>query len=213
MNKQWQVGILLYNGVDVIDFTGPYEVFTQTAYTEEDSKKILLGTDKKKDHPFLVSTISETEKPVRANHGLTLQPDFSFETAPSFDILVVPGAPLNSLKQAMKNRELSNWVCQQAKKADLVTSVCVGSFILATCRLLDQKKATTHPKAYDYFEQLFPKVTLIRNKRVVADGKFITAGGLTCGIQMALSVVGHLLGNETAKRTANTLLINESNLL
>lgn len=124
--------------------------------------------------------------------------------------MVVPGAPLQALNREIKNHALIEWISKQAKTTDFVTSVCVGSFLLAKARLLDMKRGTTPRAAYDYFAQLFPRVPLIRDKKVVADGKVITADGLTAGIQMALYVVKLLLNKEAALRTTQALMLHHS---
>jgi len=206
VNKsQWKVGILLFDRVDVMDFAGPYEVFTYTAYQKEDLKKFLVGRDTQEDQPFLVSTVSETGQPIRANHGLTFQPDFSFKNAPRFDILVIPGSPLEPLHHALQNRNLLEWISKHMEEVELMTSVCSGAFFLAKAGLLSGKKATTHWGAYDHFERQFPDVEIVKNVKFVDDGKIITSGGVSSGINMALHVVNRLLGSEMAHTTAKAI--------
>jgi transcriptional regulator GlxA family with amidase domain len=94
------------------------------------------------------------------------------------------------------------WIRSAAETADIVMSVCTGAFVLAATGLLDGRKATTHHQFFDSFAKKFPKVDLVRGRRFVDNGKFITAGGLTSGIDAALHVVSRYYGTKFAEEVA-----------
>jgi len=190
--RQWKVGILLFNEVEVLDFAGPFEVFSVTAYSETDLK------------PFIVNTISETGELIVARNGLKVQPDYGFENAPYNDILVIPGGP------GARNREIFNesvigWIRERAAEVQLITSVCTGALLLAKAGLLQRKKATTHWASYDWLESEFSEVKVQRNTKFVDEGHIITSGGISAGINMAFHVVRRLLGPVIAQTTARRM--------
>lgn len=182
------VGILLFDDVEVLDFAGPYEVLSVTQ-------------DEQKDKPFNVVTISETGKEIRARNGLRVTPDFSFETHPPLDTLIVPGG-YGAREVESKNPVLVDWVKQQHEHVEKMTSVCTGAFILAEAGLLEGKKATTHWTTLNRLEKEFPELTVIREVKFVDEGKVITSAGISAGIEMALHLVAKLTTLETARLTA-----------
>jgi transcriptional regulator GlxA family with amidase domain len=151
MKQEWTVGILLFDHVDLTDIAGPYEVFHNAGYTISDLQKGLLGQDTSENHPFVVKTVSQAGIPLQASNGLRLKPDYSFEQAPAFDIVVVPGANLGVIAQD----EIMRWIARASSQSQLMTSVCTGAFCLAQAELLNGKRATTHWAALDLFEQQF----------------------------------------------------------
>lgn len=190
--RQWKVGILLFDEVEVLDFAGPFEVFSVTAYSQTDLK------------PFIVNTISETGKLIVARNGLKVQPNYGFKNAPYNDILVIPGGP------GARNREISNesvigWIRERAAEVQLMTSVCTGALLLAKAGLLQGKRATTHWASYDRLESEFPEVKVQRNTKFVDEGRIITSGGISAGINMAFHVVRRLLGPVIAQTTAKRM--------
>lgn len=189
MKKQWTVGILMFDDVEVLDFAGPFEVFSITTYEDFSTKA------------FDVSTISETGKIITARNGLKVQPDYSFENAPAFDIVVVPGGP--GVRDAqMDNPRVIEWIANQMNEEIIMTSVCTGAFLLAKAGILNGKVATTHWMSYDSFEENFPEVTLQRNVKFVDEGNILTSGGVSAGINMSLYIVQRLLGKELATNLA-----------
>jgi transcriptional regulator GlxA family with amidase domain len=203
--RQWTVGILLFDHVDLTDLAGPYEVFHNTGYTRQDVQTILLGQDSSAHHPFLVRTVSQTGQQLRASNGLRLHPDYAFEQAPAFDIVVVPGASFETIAQVITHDEVIGWMTHAFSRAELVTSVCTGAFLLAQTALLNGKRATTHWAALDVFEQQFPQVQVQRTGKFVDEGTIITAAGVTSGFNMALHVVERLLGEKVAQATARAI--------
>ncbi len=122
MLKQWKVGILLFNEVEVLDFAGPFEVFSITTYT--DSKK----------KPFKVNTIAQTKNLINARNGLKIQPDYDFYDAPQFDILIIPGG-YGAEEIEIHNPKVLDWIKNSINSVHIIASVCTGAFLLAEAKL------------------------------------------------------------------------------
>ncbi|MEK5437467.1 MULTISPECIES: DJ-1/PfpI family protein [Paenibacillus] len=197
MKKKWSVGIFLFNDVEVLDFAGPFEVFSVTTYPDQH-----VGTPE--SNPFLVKLVSETGELVQACNGLKVQPDYSFDNAPYFDILVIPGG-LGVREKEIYNEKVIQWISQRMGKVKLMTSVCTGALLLAKAGLLNGKMATTHWASYDRLENEFPAVTVKRNIKFVDQGNIVTSGGISAGINMTFHIVKQLLGSEIARTTAKTM--------
>ncbi len=174
-----KVAILVFNGVEIIDSTGPYEVFGAAG--------------------FDVYTVAETKDPVVSAMGLTIVPKFTFADAPQPDVLVVPGG---GVKAARGSAPTLKWVADVTARAEHTLSVCNGAFILASAGLLDGLTATTTAGNIERLKAEFPKTKVVYDQRFVDNGKIITAGGLTAGIDGALHVVSKMLGNGTAQQVA-----------
>lgn len=175
------VAILIFDGVEVMDFAGPAEVF------------IVSGFGK----PFRVFTVAETTELVRTMGGLTVKPEFSVKEAPRADIVVVPGGNMGKVDKSVKE-----WLKKSARDAEVVMSVCMGAFLLAEAGLLDGVEATTHRWGIDGLKRSAPKCTVVRGKRFVDAGKILTTAGVTAGIDGALHLVERFLGKEAARWTA-----------
>jgi transcriptional regulator GlxA family with amidase domain len=195
--KQWLVGILLFDNVEVLDFAGPFEVFAVTAYPDQHGVTPELK-------PFLVKTVSETGKLVTARNGLKVQPDYSFQNAPHFDILVIPGGP-GAREREIHNEKVISWIKDRMASVQLMASVCTGALLLAKAGLLNGKKATTHWASYDRLENEFPEVIVQRNTKFVDEGNILTSGGISAGINMAFHIVKRLVGSEVARTTAKRM--------
>ncbi|MRH45149.1 DJ-1/PfpI family protein [Aquibacillus halophilus] len=195
MDKQWVVGILLFDEVEVLDFAGPFEVFSIT----DD-----LDTFKK---PFIVKTVSETGKMITARNGLIVQPNFSFATMPAFDIVIIPGGYGAEHIQINNDRVIS-WIKEQKQKVTLLTSICTGALLLAKAGVLDGKKATTHWMDVDRLEDEFPHIIVERNVKFVDTGDIITSAGISAGIDMSFHIIKNLLNPETAQTTAKRMEYN-----
>lgn len=190
--KQWHVGIFLFNEVEVLDFAGPFEVFSISTIPDQQEK------------PFIVKTVSEQGELIKARNGLMVQPDFSFSTAPDFNILIIPGG-YGAEEIELYNETVLRWLKEQRTKSDLVASVCTGAFLLAQAGLLEGKKATTHWIDIDRLENEFPNLDGQRNTKYVDEGSIITAGGISAGINMSFHIVNKLLGTEIAQATAKRM--------
>lgn len=189
MNK-WSVGIFLFNEVEVLDFAGPFEVFSITKVHEE--------------KPFTVYTVSQNGEMITARNGLKVKPDYSIEDLPPVDILIIPGGK-GARENEVKNDIVINWVSQQMKEVKLMTSVCTGALLLAKAGLLEGLKATTHWASIQTFKKDFPNVEVMENVKFVDEGHIITSAGISAGINMSFHIVKNLLGVEIAEETAKNM--------
>jgi transcriptional regulator GlxA family with amidase domain len=192
--KKWNVGILVFDGVEVLDFAGPFEVFSRT--------RLVPGIDSRRSEesaPFEVFTVGKAGTPIAATGGLEVRPRYSIETAPPIDMLLVPGG--FGTRPLLADAEIRDWIRRTAAAARRVTSVCTGSLLLAQAGLLEGKRATTHWGALDLLGSLGARVTVERERRVVDDG-VITSAGVASGMDMAFYVVESLFGREVADETA-----------
>ena len=181
------VAFTISEGVTVIDFAGPWEVFQDVMVPGR-------GSDHDEQMPFQLYTVSDTTAPLRGSAGLRLVPDYTFESAPQPKVIVVPAQ--------RGSKALHAWLRKMSASADVIMSVCTGAFQLGSAGLLAGKSATTHHDFFDQFAQAFPDVKLKRGLRFVEEEKISTAGGLTSGIDLALRVVDRYFGREVAQTTA-----------
>lgn len=187
----WKVGILLFDEAEVLDFAGPFEVFSITEETP--------GCK-----PFSVYTIAQENREIRARNGLLIKPNFSFSDAPEPDILIIPGG-YGAETVEIHNDVLIRWILEHVKKASLVASVCTGAFLLAQAGLLDGKSAVTHWMDADRLEKEYPNVHVLRDVKFKDEGKVVTSAGISSGIDMCLYLVKRLLGTDVASNTAKRM--------
>lgn len=177
------VAIVVHEGVELLDFAGPGEVFAAA-----DRGRL-----------FNVYTVAETDKPITSQRFLSVNPRYTLASCPKPDILVIPGGSTFVLLASPK---FMAWVKETAKEADIVFSVCTGAFVLAQAGLLDGKEATTHFASLERLARQHPKVKVRSDRRIVDNGQVVTAAGVSAGIDGALHVVARLCGAETARATA-----------
>jgi transcriptional regulator GlxA family with amidase domain len=181
------IGMLLFDQVEELDFVGPLEVFGLLQRMYPDTVKVF--------------TVESEGRPIRCAFQLQVIPEHSFANCPSIDILVVPGG--RGARLAMNDDRLLEFVRSRAAQAELITSVCTGALLLAKVGLLDGKRATTHWAALQELKQ-FPGVT-VEHQRYVHDGQVITAGGISAGIDMAFYVVERLCGRAVRDEVAHRM--------
>jgi len=187
------VGILIFDDVEVLDFAGPFEVFSRTRMRPGvESRRSSEGA------PFNVYSVARIKEPVIATGGLEIQPRYDFTNCPPVDLLVVPGGW--GTRRLLDNDDTLSWIGKVAEGGARITSVCTGSLLLAKAGLLKNKAATTHWGALETLAALDPTIK-VRRKRYVDQG-IITSAGISAGIDMALYVVGELLGSEVSEDTA-----------
>jgi len=187
--------IVLFENIEVLDFFGPFEVFSVTRLNEERRRE--------ESSPFEVLLIAENKDPVVTTGGMRVIPDHTFESCPKMDILVVPGGW--GTRKELKNPKMLNWLRLRASEVETLTSVCTGSMLLGFAGLLDGHHATTHWRSLDWMRESFPSVTVEYGKHVVEDGRIFTSAGISAGIDMALKVVERYYGEDIARATAKQM--------
>ena len=190
-----RVGILIFDEVEVLDFAGPYEVFSRT--------RLVPGVESRRSNasaPFEVFTVAASLAPVTATGGLRVLPDVAFASAPPIDILVVPGG--FGTRALLRDEATLAWIRQTAAAARQVTSVCTGALLLARTGLLAGRRATTHWGALGLLAEVDATIRVEPDRRVVDDG-IVTSAGVSAGIDMALAVVESLCGRAVADETAH----------
>jgi len=189
------VGILIYDNVEVLDFTGPYEVFSVT--------RLLDKPDYTDPSPFEILLVSEYPRPVTTMGGMKVVPDSDFERCPELDILAVPGGLGERWEH--NNHVIHHFLRTRAKEVKILASVCTGAFFLGKAGLLKGRKATTHILSLERMREAFPDTEVISDKRYVEDGNIITSAGISAGIDMSLHIVSKYLGEEVARFTAQEM--------
>lgn len=190
--KHWNIGILLFNEVELLDFAGPYEVFSITSYFDSQQK------------PFSVHTVAQTTDLISVRNGLKVQPDYNFNNSPHFDILIVPGGYGAEVTE-IKNTVLIKWIKDKAQECDIIASVCTGAFLLAEAGLLDGKHATTHWMDIDRLQSDYKAIRVQRGIKFVDETAIITSGGISAGINMSFFLLNRLVGEEVAIATAKRM--------
>jgi transcriptional regulator GlxA family with amidase domain len=188
------VGILIFDDVEVLDFAGPFEVFSRT--------RTVAGADSRRsDDSAPFETFTVASKPlVTAIGGLKVTPHYLWGEAPPIDILVIPGG--FGTRALLADEPTLAWIRDSAARAQVVTSVCTGALLLATVGLLRGRRATTHWAGLDLLASIDPTIQVERVTRVVAD-TVVTSAGVSAGIDMAFSVVEKLCGRDVADETAH----------
>lgn len=187
------IGILLFEGVEELDFCGPLEVAGASRQIQEQDG---VPTDDLYD----VITIAETDGPIQCSKGLRVLPHTTFLTHPTLDVVIVPGG--QGTRQAVFNPLVIGWlqnICSNAKLR-FVCSVCTGALLLHECGAARGKNVATH-WAFEDELQSRGNISVISNKRFVADGNLVTSQGVSAGIDMALWIIGQLHSPEHARET------------
>lgn len=189
------VGILIFDEVEVLDFCGPFEVFASATTLEDENHE--------QRRLYQALTIAEESRTITCRGGLLVQPHHTIADHPPLDILVVPGG--FGTRRELNNPHLLDWIARQSQSVALTTSVCTGAFLLAKNGLLDGKRATTHWMSIAWMRERFPAVRVLDDERVVDEGRIITSAGVSAGIDMALHVVARQHGLEIARDTARDM--------
>tara|TARA_B100000686_G_scaffold135930_1_gene143137 strand:- start:738 stop:1355 length:618 start_codon:yes stop_codon:yes gene_type:complete len=200
--KNINVGILIFDEVEVLDFAGPFEVFSRT--------RIEKGTESRRSDdsaPFKVFTVTMNDELITATGGLKVISDYTFKNSPKIDILVIPGGL--GTRSLLNNEDVLNWIKSISYDAEITSSVCTGSLLLAKAGLLDGKRATTHWGAIEALKSINKNIQVIDNRRIVND-EIITSAGVSSGIDMAFMIVENLFGEEVAKDTAKYVEFHRS---
>lgn len=181
------VGIFLFNEIELLDFAGPYEVFSVAAELHNDQL-------------FNVFTITEDGTDIRSVNGLRVMPDYGFTNHPHIDVLIVPGG--NGTKVEMNKDKVLQWLKDQNNNSQITMSVCSGTRLLGKMGLLDNLKITTHHEVIPEMKEIVPSAIIEEKSRFVDNGKILTSAGISAGIELSLYVVARLYGKDIANKTA-----------
>ncbi len=184
------VAILIFGDVEVLDFGGPFEVFSVAGRLAEPPSL----------HVF---TVAQRQGPVLTRGALSVNPRHLLVDCPAPDVLLIPGG--QGTRKEMYNPVLIDWIRNASRTAELVLSVCTGALLLAAAGLLDGLETTTHHGAIDLLRTVAPKATVHAGRRFVDNGRVICSAGIAAGIDMSLHAVGRLLGRDTAEKTARQM--------
>jgi transcriptional regulator GlxA family with amidase domain len=180
------VGIFLFDKVELLDFAGPYEVFSVA--NELSGFKLL--------HTF---TVSESGKSIRSVHGLEIVADYSIDNCPPPDILVIPGG--DGTKVLLDNHRVMNWFHEVYRRAEITFTVCSGARIPAKLGLLNHQPFTTHHLVVEDVLKIAPQAIFKTDERFVDNGKLMTAGGISAGIDISLYVLEKMFGKAVREAT------------
>lgn len=192
-----KIGMFIFKDVEILDFTGPYEVFSSVRKTSKILSKKNINEIYKKPSPFKVFTISSKNKNIITSGGMKVICDYNFLDAPNFDILLVPGG--KGTRNLLNNQLVLSWL-KEKQKSKLIMSVCTGSLLLGAAGLLKNQNATTHWSALQLLKKISPSTSVVK-KRYVID-KVVSSSGVSSGIDLSLKVVELFYGKIIAKNTA-----------
>lgn len=181
-----KVAILVFDGMELLDFAGPGEVFATAG----------------QGRAFEVFTVAATTAPIRSQGFVAIEPRYSFADCPKPDILVVPGG---ATRTSQEDAAVLNWVRKTSVGAEVTLSVCTGSLILARAGLLDGLEATTHHQSLAALGEAAPKAMVREGRRFVDNGRIVTSAGISAGIDASLHLVSRLLGPAAASEAAATM--------
>jgi transcriptional regulator GlxA family with amidase domain len=176
------IGILIFDGVEELDFVGPWEVFCAAA-DEREGTRVLL--------------VAERDVPVVCANGMRVLPDVTTADAPNLDLILVPGGA--GTRHEATNRKLLDWIAAVSGRCSWTTSVCTGSLLLAAAGLCDGRRITTHWEFVPALREL-GRGEVVDGPRYVRDGQLVTAAGVSAGIDMALWLVGQIWDPTFARR-------------
>jgi transcriptional regulator GlxA family with amidase domain len=189
------IGLLLYDDMQPLDLAGPLDVFGAASRH--------AGTA---GAAYSLHTIGLSRQAVRAENGLSLVPEFSLPSAPPLDTLIIPGGA-GSRHALSRDDSLHRWLRRRQATTRRIVSVCTGVFVLASCGLMEGRRATTHWRYAAEFRSRFPGVHLDADQLYVQDGKFYSSGGLTAGMDLSLSLVDADHGAAVALAVARDLVM------
>lgn len=186
-HQKKNLAILLFDEVEVLDFAGPFEVFSVTNQLNDNT---LLN----------IQTVAETTKTIKARNGLQVVPDCDLASCSAPDILLIPGG--FGTRAILDNKQVLQWIQYVDQNCEKVLSVCSGAIILAQLGLLRGLQATTHHLVLDELKTMAPDSQVLDDRRFVDNGRIITSAGVAAGIDMCLYVVDQMFGADKAETTA-----------
>ena len=195
MSSPRRIGILMFDGVEALDFAGPFEVFTTAT-------RMQARLAPEAAAPFEVRTVSHHGGTVKARAGLVVQVDHAFADAPAFDVLLVPGGVVD---EALACDATRAWIARVAPGCEIVASVCTGAFLLAAAGVTGDAPLTTHWEDLADLRAAQPALTVVDGVRWVEHGRIVSSAGIAAGIDMSLHLVERLAGRALAERTARQM--------
>ncbi len=185
MASQKTVGVLLFEGFELLDVFGPLEAWGMLAE--------IAGA-------CTIVTAAEKAGAVKSAQGPRAIADYALTDCPRIDVMLVPGGI--GTRREVKNAALLEWLKRRTLEAEIVASVCTGAALLARAGLLDGRRATSNKLSFKWVTEQGPAVEWIRQARWVEDGKFATSSGVSAGIDMALALIARLADADAAERIA-----------
>jgi transcriptional regulator GlxA family with amidase domain len=184
------VGIYIYDDAEVLDFSGPFEVFSVASRFLDDNEK------------FNVFLISEKETTVTARGNYKINSHYTFENTPQTDVLIVVGGIHT---EEVKKTAVINWIKKQAKNSQIVASVCTGAFLLAQAKIITTHTVTTHWEDIPDLRKDYPSLDVVEDVRWVDEGNILTSAGISAGIDMSLHLVSKIKSLDLANKTAKQM--------
>jgi transcriptional regulator GlxA family with amidase domain len=193
--RQRVVGYFVFDGVVLLEFAGPLQVFDVAG-------RVAIKRKLTEVHPFTSVVLSKTGAAVQSREGVTLGVQGSIASHAPLDMVIVPGG---ALQAELANAAVDQWLKKTSVTSEVTGSVCVGAFLLGQAGLLDGREATTHFDDTADLKAIAPKARVRADKVWVDEGRVVTSGGFAAGIDMALHLVSRFLGEELAAETARQL--------
>ncbi len=190
-----RVGIFLFDEVEVLDFAGPFEVFSTASRVFSRSHAVAPV-------PFEVCTISAGSGKIQARGGLLIEPQYSFTNHPPLDVVVIPGGVVTD---ELENAPTLSWIAEQAQKVQLMIAICTGAFLAGQAGLLKGRRATTHWEDLPDLRSFLPDTEVLEGARWVDEGRIITSAGISAALDVSLHAVARLAGRDLAAQTARQM--------
>jgi transcriptional regulator GlxA family with amidase domain len=183
--KPKNVAIVLYQGAEILDFAGPAEVFASASHFAGEA--------------FDVYTVARTVEPIVAQGFIKITPQYSIDSAPRPDFVIIPGGGSEALSS---DPAMQKWLVASAKASEITLTVCTGAFPLARAGLFDGLEITTFYGAIEDLRRIAPKARVTDGRRFIDNGRFVTTAGVSAGIDGSLHVIARVLGRRVADQTA-----------
>jgi transcriptional regulator GlxA family with amidase domain len=198
-DRKINVGVLVYDGAEIVDTSGPIDVFVK-------------GNNWKGNYNIYTVSATTNKNVIMDGETVTLASKYSIYDAPQADILIIPGTSPEIVKRVSADKKMMDWILKQNEKTQMTMSVCTGGLILANTGLLDGRSATTHHWSIDELKS-HPKINVKEKTRFVVDGKFLTGAGVTSGMDVALEAIELINGKEIADDIALGMVYDRYNTM
>lgn len=188
------LGLLIFEGVEELDFVGPWEVFTMANN---------VMTQNGQPAPLAPMLVGPSLEPVHCAKGMRVLPDKAMAEVEQLDVVLVPGGM--GTRREVDNPEMINWIARIGAKAEWVTSVCTGSLLLTEAGLTKGKKISTHHAFAETLRQRPQKPDVRAEYRYIREGNLVTSAGVSAGIDMSLWLIGEWFGPDFARATQHAM--------